>query len=77
MAKIIGGLIVAWGVLDFFMANFMNIDLYAEMGIEVPDSIYFFTPVIAGFIGWVVYSLGGYFWGLLAALIVIGFIAFS
>ena len=38
MLKIIGGLIIAWGVLDFGL-SWMNTDLYGEVGIKVSDSI--------------------------------------
>tara|TARA_B100001971_G_scaffold165357_1_gene155935 strand:- start:325 stop:534 length:210 start_codon:yes stop_codon:yes gene_type:complete len=57
MLKIIGGLIIAWGVLDFGL-SWMNTDLYGEIGIKVSDSIYPYTAYIAGIIGWGVYYLG-------------------
>ena len=57
MLKIIGGLIVAWSVLDWGL-SWMSIDLYNIIGIKVPDSIYSFTPLITGIIGGGVYSLG-------------------
>jgi len=57
MLKIIGGLIIAWGVLDFGL-SWMNTDLYGEIGIKVSESIYPYTAYIAGIIGWGVYALG-------------------
>ena len=57
MLKIIGGLIIAWGVLDFGL-SWMNTDLYGEIGIKLSDSIYPYTAYIAGIIGWGVYYLG-------------------
>ena len=57
MLKIIGGLIIAWGVLDFGL-SWMNTDLYGEIGIKVSKFIYPYTAYIAGIIGWGVYALG-------------------
>ena len=57
MLKIIGGLIIAWGVLDFGL-SWMDIDVYGEIGINVSETIYPYTAYIAGIIGWGVYHLG-------------------
>jgi hypothetical protein len=57
MLKIIGGLIIVWGGLDFGL-SWMNTDLYGEIGIKVSESIYPYTAYIAGIIGWGVYTLG-------------------
>ena len=55
--KIIGGLIIAWGVLDFGL-SWMNTDLYGEIGINVSATIYPYTAYIAGIIGAVLYHFG-------------------
>ena len=57
MLKISGGLIIAWGVLDFGL-SWMNSDLYGEIGIKVSEFIYHYTAYIAGIIGWGVYAIG-------------------
>ena len=45
--KTLGSLLIALGIIDFAASWIMQIDIYAEMGIIVPDSIYTFTPAIA------------------------------
>ena len=57
MLKIIGGLLVVWGVLDFAL-SWMGTDLYAEIGITIPDSIWEYTPYIVIVIGFVLISAG-------------------
>jgi hypothetical protein len=57
MLKIIGGLLVAWGVLDFAL-SWMGTDLYAEIGITIPDAIWAYTAYIVGGIGFVLFTLG-------------------
>ncbi len=57
MYKIIGGLLVAWGVFDFAL-SWMGIDLYAEIGIPIPAAIWWYTAYIVGGIGAVVIAVG-------------------
>ena len=57
MLKIIGVLIIAWGVLDFGL-SWIDTDLYGEIGINLSEFIYPYTAYIAGIIGWGVYALG-------------------
>ena len=57
MLKIIGGLLVAWGVLDFAL-SWMGTDLYAEIGITIPDAIWAYTAYIVGGIGVVLFTIG-------------------
>jgi hypothetical protein len=57
MLKIIGGLMIAWGLLDFGL-SWVSTDLYGEIGIKLSESIYPYTAYIAGFVGYGVYYLG-------------------
>ena len=57
MLKIIGGLLVAWGVLDFAL-SWMGTDLYAEIGITIPDAIWAYTAYIVGGIGFALFAAG-------------------
>ena len=57
MLKIIGGLLVAWGVLDFAL-SWMGIDLYAEIGITIPDAIWAYTAYLVGAIGLALFCVG-------------------
>mgnify|MGYP006443412665 CR=1 FL=1 len=57
MLKIIGVLLIVWGVLDFAL-SWMGIDLYAEIGITIPDAIWAYTAYIVGGIGFVLFALG-------------------
>lgn len=45
--KTIGSLLIALGLADLAASWLLQIDIYAEMGITIPDSIYTFTPAIA------------------------------
>jgi hypothetical protein len=55
--QVIGALLVIWGIADFAL-SWNEIDLYYEIGINVPADIYPFTAWIAIFIGGVIYRLG-------------------
>tara|TARA_E500000331_G_scaffold335354_1_gene361408 strand:+ start:230 stop:916 length:687 start_codon:yes stop_codon:yes gene_type:complete len=57
MLKTIGGLLVAWGVLDFVL-SWMGTDLYAEIGITIPDAIWEYTAYIVGGIGFALFAAG-------------------
>ena len=57
MLKIIGGIIIAWGVLDFGL-SWMGTDLYGEIGIIIPEPIWNYTSYIAGIIGVGLIALG-------------------
>ena len=54
----IGGLLVMWGLADFFL-GLNEIDIYMELfNYYVPDSLWNWTPWIAVFIGTVLYRAG-------------------
>jgi len=55
--KIIGALLVAWGILDVGL-SWIEIDLYQKIGIALSDTIYPYTHWIAIIIGGGVFSLG-------------------
>ena len=57
MLKIIGGIIIAWGVLDFGL-SWMGTNLYSEIGIQLPDVIYSYTALIAIGLGSVINFIG-------------------
>jgi len=57
MLKIIGGLLIAWGVLDYAL-SWMGTDLYAEIGITIPDAIWAYTAYIVGGIGFALFAAG-------------------
>lgn len=45
--KTLGSILIALGLVDLAASWILQVDIYAEMGIAVPDSIYTFTPAIA------------------------------
>lgn len=55
--KIAGILLIIWGVADFGL-SWMGIDLYGEIGIQLPAIIYPFTAYIAGAIGYGIFAAG-------------------
>ena len=55
--KIVGIILIAWGVADIGL-SFMGTDLYGEIGIQVPLVIYPYTPYIAMVIGFSIMSIG-------------------
>jgi hypothetical protein len=57
MLKIIGGLLIGWGVLDFAL-SWMDTDLYAEIGITIPEPIWAYTAYIVGAIGFMLFAIG-------------------
>ena len=57
MLKIIGGLLIAWGVLDFAL-SWMGTDLYAEIGINIPDPFLNYTAYIVGAVGFFLIAIG-------------------
>ncbi|KJZ21121.1 hypothetical protein [Loktanella sp. S4079] len=57
LAKIIGGAIVLWGIADLTL-SMMQIDLWAEIGIIIPDPIWSYTHYIAIFIGFIIFAQG-------------------
>lgn len=50
MFKYIGWLIILWGLADLAV-SWADIDLWAQVGVYVPDSIYPYTHYIAFAIG--------------------------
>ena len=57
MLKFIGGILIAWGILDFGL-SWAGTDLYGEIGITIPELIYPFTAYIAGIIGFILMKIG-------------------
>lgn len=57
MLKLIGGAIILWGLADFGV-SFAGIDLWAKVGVTVPDAIYPYTHYAAFIIGGVLFSVG-------------------
>lgn len=55
--KIVGIILIVWGVADIGL-SWMGTDLYGEIGIQLPDVIYPFTPFIAMVIGYSIMSIG-------------------
>lgn len=55
--QVIGVLLIVWGIADFAL-SWNNIDLYQEIGIDVPIDIYPYTAWIAMIIGGLIYRIG-------------------
>ncbi len=55
--KIIGGILILWGIADFGL-SWIGIDLYWEIGINVPDWLYQWTAWIVMGIGYAIFSIG-------------------
>ena len=55
--KIIGVILILWGIADFGL-SWMGTDLYWEIGINLPELIYQWTPWIAIVIGSAIFSIG-------------------
>ena len=55
MGKKIGVILILWGLSDFGL-SWVDIDLYSEIGINVPDWLYSYTPMIPIIIGFGIYS---------------------
>jgi len=55
--KILGILLIIWGIADFAL-SWTGTDLYAAIGISIPEAIYQFTPMIAGVIGYALLMAG-------------------
>ncbi len=49
--KLFGNLLILLGLADFALWNFADIDVYGQVGIQVPADIWSFTPFIAGGLG--------------------------
>lgn len=45
--KLLGNALVVFGVADLFASWFLQFDIFAELGIELPSVIAAFTPAIA------------------------------
>ena len=49
--KLFGNLLILLGLADFALWNFADIDIYGQVGIQVPADIWSLTPFIAGGLG--------------------------
>ena len=56
--KIIGGLVVLWGIADLII-GLQGGDLWAQIGIHLPDLIWQYSHYIAIIAGAGIFSLGG------------------
>jgi hypothetical protein len=54
--QVVGALLVILGIADFAL-SWNEIDLYYEIGINVPADIYPYTAWVAIFIGGVIYRM--------------------
>ena len=59
LGKIIGILLILWGVADLGLSWANNTDVYYEIGINIPDVILPWTAVISMGIGYAIYKGGG------------------
>ena len=57
MLTIVGVILMLWGIADFVL-SWMGTDLYWEIGINLPDWLYPWTPLIALGIGFAIFSIG-------------------
>ena len=55
--QIVGALLFIWGFADFAL-SWNNVDLYYEVGINVPADVYPYTAWIAMLIGGLIYRSG-------------------
>lgn len=59
LLKVLGALLIAWGVVDFCMGNFMNVDVWREwLGID----LYGMSPLVWQYIAWVSIFAGAFLW---------------
>ena len=59
--KILGGLLIAFGVLDLFMANTLKIDIWAEwLGID----LYSISELLYTYLAWAIVVVGACLWTL-------------
>lgn len=57
--KIIGGLIIAFGVVDM-LGSWGGLDVWGDwIGVQLPDAIWMFTAYIEIGIGYFLYRMGG------------------
>lgn len=56
--KIIGGAVVLWGIADLIMGLQGN-DLWAKVGITLPDLVWQYSHYIAIVLGGIIFSMGG------------------
>ena len=54
LRKLIAVIVIGWGVFDI-LASQGGIEVYSKIGINLPVWIAFFTPIIAFFIGGVIW----------------------
>ena len=56
--KILGGLVVLWGTADLIIGLQGN-DLWAYVGIRLPDIVWQYSHYVAIIAGGIIFSLGG------------------
>ena len=56
--KILGILLIVWGIADWGL-SWTGVDVWWEIGIELPDSIYQFTHWISMGIGYLLFKISG------------------
>ena len=56
--KIIGILLILWGIADIVLNWIFSVDLYYSIGIQLPDAIWAYSHFIAIAIGFGIYQLG-------------------
>jgi hypothetical protein len=56
MFKILGVIIILWGVADIGL-SWAGIDLYAKIGIILPAFLYYISGIIAIVVGGVIYEM--------------------
>ena len=55
--KIIGGLLILVGVVDF-AGSYMDFDLWGTLGVPLPEFVWRYSHFIAGGLGLVIWGLG-------------------
>lgn len=56
--KILGILLILWGIADIVLNWIFSVDLYYSIGIQLPDAIWTYSHFIAIAIGFGIYQLG-------------------
>ena len=55
--KVIGVILILWGIADFGL-SWTGVDIYWEIGINVPSWLYPWTAYIVGIIGYAIFAMG-------------------
>jgi len=56
--KILGILLILWGIADIVLNWIFSFDLYFSLGIQLPEAIWTYSHFIAIAIGFGIYQLG-------------------